>query len=81
MGRLKYTEEELENIKYDYLVNWDGIRTLSKKYKHSDNSIKKILIENGVQLRTHQESCKKPVTLIYINRGSFPFLENCLCLF
>lgn len=68
MGRLKYTEEELENIKYDYLVNWDGIRTLSKKYKHSDNSIKKILIENGVQLRTHQESCK---TRYKINENFF----------
>ena len=41
MGRLKYTEEELEKIKYDYLINWDGIRTLSKRYKHSENSIKK----------------------------------------
>ena len=32
--------------KYDYLINWDGIRTLSRRYKHSENSIKKILIES-----------------------------------
>lgn len=49
---------KIEQIIFDYTNNWIGIHSLAQKYHHSDNTIRKILKENGVHIRGHQEACK-----------------------
>lgn len=68
------TKKDIENICLDYINN--SIEEIAKKYNIGDRRIKKILIDNNVEIRNSHKKTISSDDYIEKNYSRFPFIDG-----